>query len=235
MYLYLLLNLGAVLFPLIFSFHPKLNFYKEWKWFFPANIIVACFFVLWDAWFTKKGVWGFNPDYVLGWNIMGLPFEEMLFFICIPFASVFTLHALKKIYPQFKLSGTVRNVITSLLFTFTVVCAFFCFRNDYTFYAMAMAASSLLVAHFYLKEKLDHFYLMYAIILIPFFIINGILTGTGIPGEVVWYNESHIIGIRLLTIPFEDLFYGLALLLTNYFLMEWIASKSIKGKHYPNA
>jgi lycopene cyclase domain-containing protein len=220
MYLYLLLNLGAVWFPLIFSFHPRLNFYKEWKWFFPANIIVALFFIIWDAWFTKEGVWGFNPEYVLGWNIMGLPFEEILFFICIPFSSVFTLYALKKIYPDFKFPVGTRKIITAVLVTFCFVCAIFFFNKMYTFSAFFMAAVSLITAHFYLKEKLDHFYLMYMIILIPFFIINGILTGTGIPGEVVWYNESHIIGIRLLTIPFEDVFYGLTLLLMNVMVLQ---------------
>lgn len=222
MYLYLLLNLGAVLFPLIFSFHPRLNFYKEWRWFFPANCIVALFFIIWDAWFTKQGIWGFNPDYVLGWNIIGLPFEETMFFICIPFASVFTLHALKKIHPGFRLTVPVRNALTFVLITFCLVFAVFFFHKMYTFSAFFMAAVSLIVAHFYLKEKLDHFYMMYAIILIPFFIINGILTGTGIPREVVWYNEKHIIGIRLLTIPVEDVFYGLTLLLMNVMALQAI-------------
>ncbi|MBK9983992.1 MAG: lycopene cyclase domain-containing protein [Saprospiraceae bacterium] len=228
MYLYLLLNLGAVWFPLIFSFHPRLNFYKEWKWFFPANMIVALFFIIWDAWFTKEGVWGFNSEYLLGWNIMGLPFEEILFFICIPYASLFTLHALKKIYPNFKLSVDVRYTLTIVLTTFCLICAFFFIHKMYTFSAFFMAAVSLIVAHFYLKEKLDHFYLMYMIILIPFFIINGILTGTGIPGEVVWYNESHIIGIRLLTIPFEDVFYGLTLLLMNVMVLQKV--REVRGR-----
>lgn len=227
MYLYLLLNLGAIWFPLIFSFHPRLNFYKEWKWFFPANILVALFFILWDAWFTKEGVWGFNPQYVLGWYIMGLPLEEILFFICIPFASLFTLHALKKIYPDFKIDVGLRKTITSVLVTFCLVCAFFFIHKMYTFFAFFLAAISLIVARFYLKEKLDHFYLMYMIILIPFFIINGILTGTGIPGEVVWYSEKHIIGIRLLTIPFEDVFYGMALLLMNVMALKAVQKMKV--------
>lgn len=41
----------------------------------------------------------------------------------------------------------------------------------------------------------------------PFIIINSLLTGTYIGKEIVWYNESAITGIRLLTIPIEDFGY----------------------------
>ena len=74
---------------------------------------------------------------------------------------------------------------------------------------------------------LPHFYLMYVIILIPFFIVNGILTGTGIEGEVVWYNDQENLGVRMLTIPVEDTFYGFALLLLNAFLMEVFSGRKV--------
>ena len=67
---------------------------------------------------------------------------------------------------------------------------------------------------------LNHLYFSYAILLIPFFIVNGILTGTGLSNPVVWYNENEIIGFRLLTIPIEDVFYGFFLILINVFLFE---------------
>lgn len=44
--------------------------------------------------------------------------------------------------------------------------------------------------------------------LIPFFVVNGVLTGTGIQGPVVWYDNTHNLEIRLLTIPVEDIGYA---------------------------
>ena len=47
-------------------------------------------------------------------------------------------------------------------------------------------------------------FLSFPLILIPFLIVNGILTGSFIEDEVVWYNSSGNLGIRILTIPVED-------------------------------
>src|SRR5688572_8899061 len=95
--LYLLVNLGAFIVPLLFSFHPKLRFYKEWVFAWPAIVITAIPFIIWDAYFTRLGVWGFNPAYVTGLGLWGLPLEEVLFFICIPYSCLFTYHCLNQL------------------------------------------------------------------------------------------------------------------------------------------
>jgi len=79
----------------------------------------------------------------------------------------------------------------------------------------------LFVLKYYFKVSwLQQFFTIYPLLLIPFFIVNGILTGTGLEHPVVLYNDSENLGIRLLTIPVEDIFYGMELLLLNIFFNE---------------
>lgn len=86
--------------------------------------------------------------------------------------------------------------------------------DHYNYYTVSAAFFSLvwtLLAH--KKEWYGDFALSYIVCLIPFFIVNGILTGSITDDPIVWYSEQHIIGWRLGTIPFEDLFYNYDLLL----------------------
>lgn len=62
------------------------------------------------------------------------------------------------------------------------------------------------------------FIVSFVICLIPFLIVNGFLTS--IP--VVMYNDAENLGVRIFTIPFEDTFYGMLLILMNIVLYEKI-------------
>jgi len=58
--------------------------------------------------------------------------------------------------------------------------------------------------------------------------VNGILTGSGIEQPVVWYNNAETIGIRLSTIPIEDFFYAMLMILLSITIAEKLESVSKK-------
>ena len=89
MFLYLLLNLGSISIPFLYSFEKKMRFIRYWKEVALSLSIVSMIFLIWDAIFTANGVWGFNADYHLNILIFKMPIEEWMFFFCIPYASFF--------------------------------------------------------------------------------------------------------------------------------------------------
>jgi len=222
---YLLIDFFTIIVPFIFSFHPKLCFYRTWKAFFPAVIITGIIFVLWDLYFTNIGVWGFNPDYVIGIYIYNLPVEEVLFFLCVPYSCVFTFYCITRLTDK-KASPIVENIITVVLLTGALVLVCFFYNRKYTAATFILLIILLAYARYYLNITwLSNFYMVYGILLIPFLIVNGILTGTGVNAPIVWYNHSQIIGIRILTIPVEDVFYGMDLVFMNLLIYRYLNKK----------
>ena len=78
---------------------------------------------------------------------------------------------------------------------------------------------------------LGRFLPSFFITLIPFFIVNGVLTGSFIENEVVWYNNAENLNIRMFTIPIEDTVYALCMLLTVFVLLEHFEAKKLDKKH----
>ncbi len=225
-YYYLLLDILSISFPLIFSFDRRANFSKKWKFQAPAIVIPALIFIAWDNWFTGMGVWGFNPRYLTGIYVLHLPLEEILFFICIPYACMFTYEAVNYFRKTAPLPQ-VSNWITWLLIPGLLITGVVNYDHWYT--AVTFIATSIYLLFLALVAKpsyLGRFYFAYLFILIPFFIVNGILTGTGLPEPVVWYNDAENLGIRMMTIPFEDTFYGMLLILMNVSIFEYLQKRS---------
>ncbi len=217
-YTYLFLDLISISFPLMFSFHKKVYFFKHWWRLFPAMVVGAAAFLIWDEWFTAHGVWSFNADYITGVFIGHLPMEEWLFFICIPFSCFFIYECIKAYFPD-------QNVLNVPIITFMLIPLFLMvgiphYHHIYTFITFTGAGLLLLIHYLLFKKKhLGFFYLMWIVHLIPLFIINGYLTG--IP--VVIYDDNENLGIRLGTVPLEDAFYSMFLLLINLTVYEGLA------------
>lgn len=224
--LYLLVNFFTIIIPFLFSFHPKIKFYRTWKAFFPAALLAGFGFIIWDAFFTLWGVWGFNPRYITGFLVLNLPIEEILFFICIPYSCVFTYFCLSRF---FDLSWHPKLETTFLyLFSFSLLVTGVIFW-ELLYTSITLISTGLLCLYLKLVAKIDWFgeaVTVYAILLVPFIMVNGVLTGTGLEEPVVWYNPDENLGIRLFTIPVEDAFYGLELILLNIFFYKILMNRS---------
>jgi lycopene cyclase domain-containing protein len=204
------------------SFYPKAPFYKKWKDVAIAISITAIIFIVWDEIFTRLGYWGFNPKYITGLNIGSLPIEEILFFVCIPYSCVFTYFALRY-FIQNDYFFSHNELLSNAIIVASLIGGIYYMDKPYT--ALTLFGLAFYLAFLTLKLRvryLGHFYAAFGIILIPFFIVNGILTGSIIEGEVVWYNEVANVGFRVGTIPIEDVFYAMLLLLMNVSIYEWL-------------
>jgi lycopene cyclase domain-containing protein len=130
-----------------------------------------------------------------------------------------------ELWPNFKLSDQATKIITyALLGLFGIVGVVF-YDRWYTLIDMIFGLVILSVTYKLIPSFLNRFYWTFLFMLIPFFIVNGILTGSGIVDEVVWYNNSENLGIRMGTIPVEDSVYALSMILLNLFLMNFVFSK----------
>lgn len=220
MSLYLLLNIVSISIPLLFSFHSKLKFYKKWKFIIPSILFTMTYFIIWDVIFTNNGVWGFNETYHSAVEFFNLPLEEWLFFICIPYACVFLHYSLLYYFPDTKLSVKVTNYLAVSLATILFLLSFLFYQNAYTFVNFLIGGILLLTVNNFHRKLLQQYFLTFLVMIVPFLLINGILTGSFIENEVVWYNNNENLGLRVFTIPVEDFVYAFTLILSCLFFTE---------------
>ncbi len=210
-YTYLLINFFTIIICFIFSFDRRIQFYKHFKEFIISCSIVAFFFIVWDAWFTKMGVWWFNEDYLIGFKILNLPIEEVLFFFCIPFSCVFTYYCLDKFF-DLKWANAFNTIIAFITIIVCAVVALLYHHHIYTLVTAVLTFSTMVFIHLVSrKEWLGQASLVYCILMLGFFPVNGVLTGTGLENPIVNYNPEDFLGIRMGTIPIEDAVYGYSL------------------------
>ncbi|MBD3263805.1 MAG: lycopene cyclase domain-containing protein [Candidatus Omnitrophica bacterium] len=228
MYTYLLIDFFSVLVPVLFSFEKRVRFFSKWKYVFGAASITGLLFLIWDYFFTVSGVWGFNAEYLTGIYFFHLPIEEIIFFIFIPFSCIFIYEVIKYFHKK-SIPDLLSFRLTSVLAVFCFIIAIFNTDKVYTFLNFSFLFLLLLIALLIKPYWLGYFYEMYAVSLIPFLAVNGLLTN-GLKvvdeGPVVWYNPQDILGLRFLNIPAEDFFYSFMLLAVNVGLYEYLKRKN---------
>lgn len=220
-YTYFLLLLVTLSYPLLKSFESRVRFYKKWKYLFPSILITALIFIAGDIWFVILNIWWFNPAYITGFHIFNLPIEECLFFFIVPFSCMFIYEVLYYFIPKnilAKASIYITIILCLFLFSFAII------YHDrfYTLVVFASLAMFLVIHQFVFKTVfLSRFYLLWIFAIFPFLLFDGIVTGM----PITIYNNSQAIGVRIVCIPLEDLFYGMLQLLLIITIYEWLKKR----------
>lgn len=219
-YTYLILDLLTLVSTIALSFDKKVAFYKQWPYLFPGILAGMIVFIPWDITFTLHGIWGFNPAYLTGIYLWHLPIEEWLFFIAVPYASVFIYACLEAYF------GDPMRRIQTLVWWFWLGLSFLClvfgYKQWYPLITFSLLMAALLLHRWiWGTQFMGRLGLMWLIHLIPFFAVNGVLTAL----PIVWYNNSENLNVRLGSVPFEDAFYSLLLLLIVFGTMFGLKQK----------
>ena len=198
--LYLLIDVLVFLGPLTRAFESRIFYIGKWKRLLAATLAVFLLFLPWD--------------------FFGLPLEEVLFFVVVPWACYFIYEVLQLFFPW---KGTQRWVYTLTLFA-ALGCIGWAMKHPnqaYTFWTFLLLGAGLGLAFVWKPTWLAAFYRAWGLALLPFFAVNGLLTGSFLEEPIVWYNNAENMGIRMGTIPVEDAFYGMLMMLLYTAVVQW--------------
>ena len=213
---YLLFNLIVTAGPIVFQLNHQMKHISKWRLKLITNGIVMIPYIIWDALVTGSH-WWFNETYTLDFRLFGLPIEEWLFFLTVPFGCLLVWETL----PDAKLSRqlrSLRHIRRGLYAAMPVGIWAFSIGKQYTglvlcCFGIVGLADTFLGTDLLLQSKT---YAYLAIVSCLILVFNGYLTAR----PVVLYAEAYQMGYRILTIPIEDFGYGFTLMLFNAMLYE---------------
>jgi lycopene cyclase domain-containing protein len=223
---YLYLNLVIIAFPLLFSFERRLRFYSKAKPLLIAMLLVGFVFVGWDVLATHRGHWAFNPSYVYDIKLFGLPIEELLFFVTVPYSCLFVFESITHFLGDAKLFPPSKRLCAGA--GIIVAASSFGFLNqEYTFLAiLSVGVTLLLGAIINIELFSSRAYWIYIVATLALFLIfNYILTSR----PVVEYSSSAICNIRVTTIPLEDFLFNFSML--TAYLTAYLWASGIQNRN----
>ncbi|NLP10954.1 lycopene cyclase domain-containing protein [bacterium] len=220
---YILFNLIVISGPVAFSFDRHVRFVRYWPAALCSALVLLAPFTIWDSLVTGRH-WWFNPRYTSGTFIGPLPAGEWLFFITVPFASLFIWEVLRFYRPAQHAAGNTGApwwIWLGLLLAGLV----WLLGKEYTglvILALTVTALADLTAGGRVLHRANA--LLYAEILTALMLLfNGYLTAR----PVVLYDAAYQLDLRIFTIPVEDFFYGSSLILGCTTVYEKI--RSVRG------
>lgn len=205
---YLIINILIISVPLILSFDKNLKYYKKVPYVLQSILFISTAYIIWDVIATKRGDWAFNPEHLLGVYFFGLPLEEILFFITVPYSCIFIFETVSFYLKEKNINLNPRLFIIPALLLIPIGIIFY--EQHYTFIVSIFTAAFFIGAIIFNKRLLlsRNFWITMIISFLPFLIVNYFLTS--IP--VVTYNDAAFSAKRFITIPYEDFLYSFSMI-----------------------
>jgi lycopene beta-cyclase len=96
-YLVLMAACLAVTLPL--ELVLRAGVYRRPRRWLAALVPVFLVFNLWDWLAIRRGHWAYSPRYTTGVRLLGLPLEELVFFLVVPTCALLTYQAVTRLLP----------------------------------------------------------------------------------------------------------------------------------------
>lgn len=219
---YIFFNLLVLAGPLFFSFDARVRYVRHWPAALLAAAVLLVPFVIWDSLVTGRH-WWFNQRYTSGTFLGVLPLGEWLFFLSVPFASLFIWEILRSYRPA-RHSPRHSGRFGWIWLGLPIAALLLWLGKEYT---------ALVIFAFVLMAQADiHFggrvitmaniWPYFAILFGLMLFFNGYLTAR----PVVLYDPQYQLDWRLITIPAEDFLYGYSLILGCTSLFEKLRNKN---------
>ncbi len=214
----------------ICSFGPFGRYYKIWSAVIPAIIAVAIPFILWDMLFSHWEVWGFQKNYTSELYLLKMPIEEYIFFFAVPFACMYIYYMVNRWFHANRKASDIEKYFSIGISILLLVVGIWKWDHMYTSTTFLLSGSLLLLHVIYGDASYrSNFWICFLICLIPFYFINGFLTGSWMENPIVVYNPNEYFGTRIGTIPLDDFVYCFLLLFSVSILTEKQLKKQLKG------
>ncbi|AHC13825.1 lycopene cyclase domain-containing protein [Salinispira pacifica] len=202
--------------PFAMSFDRKVHYISYLPPLLIATLAVGALYIAWDVMVTSRGHWQFNDEFVGSTRLFHLPVGEWLFFLLIPYPSVFIYEVILAYFG----TSPARPELAWIQFVLAagfIIPAYIWRKQGYTLLAMLSASLYFLVSGFLTPGVIAASGYLWSMLLIflAFVVVNGIYTAL----PTIRYNPKAIFGVKFIQIPVEDFFYNLSyigLILTLY-------------------